>query len=42
MNTDTIGVPPLTYGQQSAGVSSEGNTGHNMNKDSSNVTIYGT
>ena len=33
MNTAAIGVPPLTYGQQSAGVSSEDNIGHNINKN---------
>ena len=33
INMKTTGEPPLTCSQQSAGVSSENNTGQNMSKD---------
>ena len=33
MITDTSGGPPLTYGQQTAGASSEDNTGQYIDKE---------
>ena len=37
-----IGKPPLIFGQQSAGVSCEDDSGQNIDKNSNTKSMYGT